>query len=120
MWPHSSGVSGVWEFAQLMPILRVSEAVIKSLSRLVSQLPSLLSSRSVMSDSFTTPWTVAHEAPLSMRFPRQEYWRGLPFPLPGDFPWRRTLHGRQILHIEPLRKPSHVEAPLQNNGLPNF
>ena len=36
MWPHSSGVSGVWEFAQLIPILRVSEAVIKSLSRLDS------------------------------------------------------------------------------------
>ena len=31
-----------------------------------------------------TPWTVAHQAPLSMGFPRQEYWTGLPFPLPGD------------------------------------
>ena len=35
-------------------------------------------SRKVVSDSFVTPWTVALEAPLSMRFPRQEYWRGLP------------------------------------------
>ena len=33
-----------------------------------------------------TPWTVAHRAPLSMGFPRQEYWRGLPFPSPGDLP----------------------------------
>ena len=41
---------------------------------------------SVMSDSFVIPWTVAHEAPLSMEFPRQEYWSGLPFPSPGDLP----------------------------------
>ena len=31
-----------------------------------------------------TPWTVALQAPLSMGFSRQEYWRGLPFPSPGD------------------------------------
>ena len=35
---------------------------------------------------FATPWTVAHQAPLSMEFSRQEYWRGLPFPSPGDLP----------------------------------
>ena len=35
---------------------------------------------------FTTPWTVAHQAPLSMVFLRQEYWGGLPFLYPGDFP----------------------------------
>ena len=33
-----------------------------------------------------TPWTVAHKAPLSMGFSRQEYWRGLPCPPPGDLP----------------------------------
>ena len=33
---------------------------------------------------FTTPWTVAHQAPLSMKIFRQEYWSGLPFPPPGD------------------------------------
>ena len=36
-------------------------------------------SRSVVSE-FATPWTVAHQAPLSMGFSRQEYWSGLPFP----------------------------------------
>ena len=36
---------------------------------------------------FATPWTVAHQAPLSMVFPRQEYWSGLPFPSPGDLPY---------------------------------
>ena len=35
---------------------------------------------------FATPWTVAHQAPLSMGFTRQEYWSGLPFPSPGDLP----------------------------------
>ena len=33
---------------------------------------------------FATPWTVAHQAPLSVGFSRQEYWSGLPFPPPGD------------------------------------
>ena len=33
-----------------------------------------------------TPWTVARQAPLPMEFSRQEYWSGLPFPLPGDLP----------------------------------
>ena len=33
---------------------------------------------------FVTPWTVAHQAPLSMGFPRQEYWSGLLFPSQGD------------------------------------
>jgi len=35
---------------------------------------------------FLTSWTVAHQAPLSMGFSRQEYWDGLPFPSPGDLP----------------------------------
>ena len=40
---------------------------------------------SVVSDS-AAPGTVAHQAPLSMEFPRQEYWSGLLFPSPGDLP----------------------------------
>ena len=35
---------------------------------------------------FVTPWTVAHQAPLSKGFSRQEYWGGLPFPSPWDLP----------------------------------
>ena len=37
-----------------------------------------------MSDSFATPQTVAHQTPLSMGFPKQEYWSRLPFHSPGD------------------------------------
>ena len=39
---------------------------------------------------FETLWTVAHQAPLSMGFSRQEYWSGLPCPPPGDLPDPRT------------------------------
>ena len=42
---------------------------------------------SVASNSLVTPWTIAHQAPLSMGLPRQEYWSGLPFPSPGDLPY---------------------------------
>jgi len=33
-----------------------------------------------------SPWTIAHQAPLSMECSRQEYWSALPFPPPGDLP----------------------------------
>ena len=33
-----------------------------------------------------TPWTVAHQVPLSMGFSKQKYWSGFPFPSPGDLP----------------------------------
>ena len=45
-----------------------------------------LLSGSVMSNPFVTPQTLALQAPLSMKFSRQEYWSGLPFPSPGDLP----------------------------------
>ena len=61
-----------------------------------------LLSHLVLSDSFVTPWTVAHQAPLPMGFPRQESWGGLPFPSPGIFPTQGLnpylLHCRWILY----------------------
>ena len=60
---------------------------VKSLLSIVSQnsfcLP-LLFNGWVLSSSFVTPCTTVHQAPLSMGFPRQECWRGLLFPSPGD------------------------------------
>ena len=41
---------------------------------------------------FATPWIVAHQAPLSTGFSRQEHWSGLPFPPPGDLPIRGLEH----------------------------
>ena len=59
---------------------------------------------------FVTPWTVACWTPLSMGFPRQEYWSGLPFPSPGDLPSRGTkivypASSRRFFTAEPSRKP---------------
>ena len=48
---------------------------------------------SIVSNSFATPWTVAYQASLSMRFPRQEQWNELPFPSPGDIPGPRIEPG---------------------------
>ena len=62
---------------------------------------------------FVTPWTVAHHIPLSMGFPRQEYWSGLPFSPPGElpnpgiepvFPTSPALAGR-FFTAEPSEKP---------------
>ena len=54
--------------------------------------------------SFATPWTVAHQTPLSMEFTRQEHWGVLPFPTQG---WNLGLpHCRHILyHLSQHRSP---------------
>ena len=49
-----------------------------------------------------TPWTVACEGPLSMGFPRQEYWSVLPFPSPGDFPDPGIELGSLTLQVDSL------------------
>ena len=78
-----------------------------------------------MPDSFETSWTVAHQAPLSMGFPRQEYWRGLPCPSPGDLPkpgikpMAPTLAGR-FFATEPLGKPAHYNDCVFSLKLTSF
>ena len=65
-----------------------------------------LFSRSVVSNSFATPWTVACQAPLSIGCPRQEDWSEMPFPSPGDLPDpgmeltapTTLLHCRRVLY----------------------
>ena len=52
-----------------------------------------------MSHSFGNPWTVARQAPLSMGFPRHEYWSGLPFPFPRDLPHPEIELGSPALQI---------------------
>ena len=59
------------------------------------------------------PWTVAHQAPLSREFSRQEYWSGQPFPSPGDLPNpgiepRAPALQADSLPIEPSGKPQRV------------
>ena len=63
-----------------------------------------------MSDCFVPLWTVAHQAPLSMGFPGQEYWSGLPFPSPGDLP--DPMDQTQVLLPEPPVKPILAPYPI--------
>ena len=59
---------------------------------------------------FVTQWTVAHQAPLSMGFSRQEYWSGLPCRPPGDFPNPR---------MQPRSPASQADSlPLRHQGGP--
>ena len=52
---------------------------------------------------FVTPWTIAHQAPLSMGFPSEEYWSRLPWPPPGDLP-------------NPVIKPMSLTSPALAGG----
>ena len=73
-----------------------------------------------------TPWNIAHQAPLSMGFPRQEYWSGLPFSSPGDLPdpglnlgllsWQvgslpLSHQGNPIFHINKLKEKKIIRLP---------
>ena len=55
-----------------------------------------------MSNSFVTPWIVAHQTPLSMGFPRQEHWTGLPFPSPGNLPDAGMKTVSSVLQVDSL------------------
>ena len=61
---------------------------------------------------FATLWTVAHQASLSMGFSRQEYWSGLPFPSPEDFPHPGIEPGSPALEADVL--PSEPPAMYAN------
>ena len=61
--------------------------------------------------ALVTPQTVAHQAPLSMGFPRQEHWSGLPFPSPGDLPDPRIEPTSSALQADSLL-PSHQKGSI--------
>ena len=66
---------------------------------------------------FVTLWTIAHQALLSLGFSRQEYWRELPVPPPGDLPDQGLkpgiLHCRQILYQLSHREAQTIEQSLK-------
>ena len=74
------------------------------------------------------PWTVAHQAPPSMGFSRQEYWSGLPFPSPGDLPdpgikpRSPTLQADALTSAPPGKLPSLYEggAQIRGQSVPNL
>ena len=69
-------------------------------------------SHSVVSASFVTSWTVAHQAPLSMGLSRQEYWSGLPCPPPGDLPNPGIKPGSHTLQANSLPSEPPAESYL--------
>ena len=76
-----------------------------------------LVTESVVSDSFATPWTIACQVPLSMGFPRQEFWSGLPFYL-GIFPTQGS--NPHLLHWQADSLPLNHQASPPNTLLPPY
>ena len=84
-----------------------------------------LCAHSVASNS-AMPWTVVHQAPMSMELPRHEYWSSLPFPSPRDFSTPRdqlpgsciSCTGRQIFTTLPPGKPPALEGGFLTTGPP--
>jgi len=68
---------------------------------------------------FVTPWTVAFQAPLSMRFSRQEYWSGLPCPPPGHLPNPGIKPESLVLKVDSLLL-SHQGSPRHENTVNQF
>ena len=75
---------------------------------------------SVMSNSLGLGGLLVHQAPLSMQFSRQEYWRGLPFPSPGDLPDSGIEHGlpycRRILYYLSHQGSPSTSARIQSRA----
>ena len=69
---------------------------------------------------FATPWTVAHQAPLSKGFSRQEYWSGLPFPSPGDLPDREIEPRCPALQVDALTSEPPGKPTLSHKGNPRI
>ena len=64
---------------------------------------------------FTTPWTIARQATLSMGFSKQEYWTGLPFPTPGDLPNPGILQINLQIQCN-IQKTSFILEKFQTNS----
>ena len=71
-------------------------------------------SHSVVSDSLWSPWTVAHQASLSMEFSRRQYWSGLSFPPPGDLPDSGIEPGSPALRTD--SSPSEPSGTLKSES----
>ena len=92
----------------------VSPLILDHCCRL-NTVPSCVLSRFSHVQLCATLWTVARQAPLSMGFPRQEYWSGLPCPPPGDLPhpWMEPISPAVAAPL------SHWESPMSLQIGPN-
>ena len=80
-----------------------------------TQVKAQVKSESVL--LFVIAWAVAHQAPLSMEFSKQEYWNGLPFPSPGIFPTQGSnpclLHWQDSLPLSHEGNPCETQTSKQ-------
>ena len=112
-----------WECKLTQPLWRtvwrfLEKLEIKLLNKPAMQLMNIYPEKSEVKSLsrvqlFATPWTVAHQASLSMGFSRQEYWSGLPFPSPGDLPDPGIEPKSPTLQADAL--PSEPPGKLQEN-----
>ena len=75
-----------------------------------------------MSDSLQPPWAIVCQAPLSIGFPRQEYWSGLPYPSPGDLPNSGIKPESPTLQADslPSEPPRNIIRLCGKGGLPRW
>ena len=97
----------------------MAESLCSAPETITMQLISYASCSVTQSCVTVTPWTGAHWAPLSMGFPRQEYWSGLPCPSPGDLSYPRIIPMSPALAggfftTEQPGKPVIRYSPIQN------
>ena len=88
-----------------MPKNVQTTAQLHSSHTLVKEKNSSKQSESVshsVSDSLVTPWTITHQASLSIEFSRQEYWSRLPFSFPEDLPYPGIEAGSPVLQADSL------------------
>ena len=85
---------------QLSQLYMTTEKIIPlTIQTFIGKVISLLLSRLVIAFLFAAPWTLACQSPLSMKFSRQKYWSGLPWPSPGHLPGPGTSsHLLCLLH----------------------
>ena len=105
-WARRADLIKHQHFLKLVSVLWLSKRMSLFLGNTHWSCPCLVAKLYPISDSFTTPWTAAHQAPLSTGFSRQEYWRGLLFPSPGIEPVSPALAGR-FFTTEPPGKPTY-------------
>ena len=108
-------------FARQFSSYSEPDTVLSTLHALSHDLPLSMNAQSFSHvQLFVTPWTVAHQPPLSMGIPRQECWTGLPFPSSGIFP---TQGLNQHLLLSPALQvdslPSFLE-PYRKDIIPNL
>ena len=128
-WSSELKIEGGY-FKQILKLMR-EKVIARKLWNLRGLVASIGANTCVLShfnpvQLFETLWTRACQPPLSMGFPRQEYWSGLPFPPPGDLPapgMESTSPAAPVLQADSLplsHQGSHVNSSTRFNHIYRF